>query len=379
LARRSRFTAALIAIVAPAATAPVEAGAQMSLSLDGGWSTVHYDEYLRASVYALSPTLRLEYPRSVVAARGTLSLFESGSRSADLSIAASTFSRAYGLFRMEISGGGGGSVYNGFGTGHFSLGARLHALGRNGGAWVGGTGGYVDDGIIPSALGRYSAGAWTRLGNFSLSGAVMHQATELLSATDFEVGGRFARGGFTLNASAGARSGGRDLIGARQWGEVSTSFWFNRHVAVVAAHGRYPSEPGRGMPGGSYTTVSMRLATRPSVAEAAAMLPDRGATPAIARPIVAGFQLRRNGDSTVSIVVRSPGARRIEVAGDFNLWEPTELVRAQTGDNFTFKLKLSPGSYKFVLRVDAGEWGVPPGVPVMLDDFGNAVALLIIQ
>jgi hypothetical protein len=362
----------------PAATSGT-AFAQLSLAVDGGWASIHYDEYVRSSLYTLSPTLRLEYPRSVVAVRGTLSIFESGSRSGDLSVSASTFSRAYGLFRVELSGSGGGTIYNGFGTGHFSAGARLHAISRNGGAWVGGTGGYVDDGIVPSALGRYSAGAWVRSGNFSLSAAALHQTTDLLAATDFELGARFARGGFAFSASLGTRAGGRDLIGARQWGELASTFWFSRHMAAVAAHGRYPSEPGRGTPGGSYTTLSLRVASRPPIAETAAPRLDRGATPSIARPVVAGFLMRRNGDSTVTIVFRSPGARRLEVAGDFNNWEPAELDRAQNGDNFTLKLKLSPGSYKFNVRVDAGEWGVPPDVPVMLDDFGSVVALLIIQ
>jgi hypothetical protein len=358
---------------------PDAASAQFSATLDGGWATIHYDEYLRSSVFTFSPTLRLEYPRSFVAARGTLSAFESGSRSVDFLLGASTFTAARGPFRLELAGGAGGAVYNGFGTGHLAAGLRLHVLGSRSGAWVGGTGGYVDDGVLASTNGRYSAGAWARLGDFNFTSSATHHRAELVSVTDFEGGVRFSSGMFSAGASAGARAGGDNLTGVKRWGEVSSVFWLSNHLALVGAHGRYPSEPGRGTPGGNYSTVALRIATRSQALDVAVPGMARGSAPVIPRPIVAQFQIREEADSSYVITIRAPGARRLELAGDFTDWQPTEMSRAHNGNNFTLSMKLLPGAHKFTVRVDAGEWGVPPGVPVVSDELAGFVALLIIR
>ena len=361
------------------ACTPGLAAAQFSTTVDAGWATIRYDEYLRTGVFTLSPALRLDFPRTFLSARGTLSQFESGSTSADLSLAGSTFSRPFGPLRIELSGGGGGTIYNGLGTGHVSGGLRVHALASRAGLWVGGSGGYVDDGIIGSFVERYAAGGWTRLGSWSLSTVAQHQNAELFSVTDLEGALRLNWGAFNLAASAGARAGGNDLIGARRWGELASTIWFGRHFAFVAAHGRYPSEPGRGTPGGSYTTLSLRYATRPPLQDLSTARGERSGTPTVARPVVAGFNVKKEGDSTYVLTARAPGASRVEVTGDFTDWQEKDMDRAQAADNFSFRIKLAPGAHKFTIRVDAGNWGVPPGVPVLKDEFTGHVALLIIQ
>jgi hypothetical protein len=69
----------------------------------------------------------------------------------------------------------------------------------------------------------------------------------------------------------------------------------------------------------------------------------------------------------------------VEVAGDFTEWTPRFLSREADGDSYTIAVQLSPGAHKFNLRVDGGEWGIPPGVPVLRDELIGFVALLIIE
>jgi hypothetical protein len=375
---RGRFSPGLLAWCSLLA-APTAAAAQLSGTLDAGWATVRYDEYLRSTVTTLSPGLRLEYPRSTVLARGTLSLFESGSRSFDVALAASTFSAARGAFRLEASGGTGGTLYNGLGTGYLTAGLRLHALGSRAGAWVGGSGGYVDDGILGFTTGRYSAGAWTRFGGFSVSTLATHLRAAPISVTDVEAGLLYARGGLHVAAGAGRRFGGDGVIGARTWGELSANLWLSRHFALVGAHGRYPPEPARGTPGGSYSTIALRLATRPPARNVLLQRGHTGRAPSFARPNVQQLLVRKVEDSTYLITVRAPGATRVEVAGDFTEWTPRFLSREADGDSYTIAVQLSPGAHKFNLRVDGGEWGIPPGVPVLRDEQIWFVAHLIIE
>ena len=59
-------------------------------------------------------------------------------------------------------------------------------------------------------------------------------------------------------------------------------------------------------------------------------------------------------------MVRAPGARRVEVKGDFTDWQPLALTASGDG-RYRYALGLPPGMHRFNLRVDGGEWGVPGG------------------
>jgi hypothetical protein len=322
--------------------------------------------------------LRLEYPATLVVVRGTLSLFESGSRSVDLSAAASTFTSAWGRFRGEFTGSGGSTIYNSIVTSHVSAGSRLHLLGRSSGAWLSGGAGYLDDGILGGAVTRAGIGLWSRVGAFTLSAATSHVDASPFWATDLEVGSRIVMGAVNFSANFGSRLAAHRMQGARAWGELSGVFWVSRNLALVSAHGRYPSEPGRGTPGGRYTSLSLRVASRPPVSELNIIRELRLDVPTVVRPVVATFQARRINDSTANVVVRAPGARRVEIAGDFTDWQPAERTQRGTSDSFSIEIRATPGSHKFTMRVDAGEWGIPPGVPLVRDELAGHVALLII-
>jgi hypothetical protein len=74
--------------------------------------------------------------------------------------------------------------------------------------------------------------------------------------------------------------------------------------------------------------------------------------------------------------VRAPGARRVEVMGDFTEWEPIELTAA--GDVFSRAVRLSPGTHRVVVRLDGGAWLPAANTPAVDDDFGGRVGLLVV-
>ena len=108
--------------------APVRA--QVSVSTDATWASVHYDGYQRSPVVLLSPVVRLERPTLTIAGRGNFSRFASGNLSTDLLLAGSLYPRAAGPWRAEILGSGGISRYLDANTGYGTLGVRAHRLAR---------------------------------------------------------------------------------------------------------------------------------------------------------------------------------------------------------------------------------------------------------
>ncbi|MDQ6634275.1 MAG: glycogen-binding domain-containing protein [Gemmatimonadota bacterium] len=83
------------------------------------------------------------------------------------------------------------------------------------------------------------------------------------------------------------------------------------------------------------------------------------------------------GDSSSRLLrVRAPGARRVEVMGDFTEWEPIEL--APTGDVFSRAVTMTPGTHRVVVRIDGGEWQPAANTPAVDDDLGGRVGLVVV-
>jgi 1,4-alpha-glucan branching enzyme len=80
----------------------------------------------------------------------------------------------------------------------------------------------------------------------------------------------------------------------------------------------------------------------------------------------------------VTVRVNAPGARTVEINGDFTNWAPVRLVPAADGW-WTSTLPLKRGKYQMNLRVNGGDWTVPPGLLSMTDEFGGTVGLLVVE
>ncbi len=86
------------------------------------------------------------------------------------------------------------------------------------------------------------------------------------------------------------------------------------------------------------------------------------------------------GDSPVLVrlVVLRPGAASIQIAGDFNGWNParTSLTQVATG-TWSVTIPLPPGRYEYQLVVDGHEWIADPFAAEQNDDgFGSRNAIL---
>jgi 1,4-alpha-glucan branching enzyme len=64
--------------------------------------------------------------------------------------------------------------------------------------------------------------------------------------------------------------------------------------------------------------------------------------------------------------------------GDFTDWAPAQLATGRRGW-WTITLPIPAGTHRMNLRVDGGAWGVPPGLPVLTDEFSGTTALLTVE
>jgi hypothetical protein len=83
----------------------------------------------------------------------------------------------------------------------------------------------------------------------------------------------------------------------------------------------------------------------------------------------------------VRLVVVQPGARMVQVAGDFNGWSPerTPLEQVSSGA-WTVTLPLQPGRYEYMFVIDGREWIADPFAAEQNDDgFGSENAVLDVR
>jgi hypothetical protein len=167
---------------------------------------------------------------------------------------------------------------------------------------------------------------------------------------------------------------------ARTWGNLTAVAPLTPRFALVVSGGTYPIDPTQGFPGGRFVSASVRIATRkireapPPQAERAQV--EAGATGAALA--VRSFVAERSRAGWVTLRVNAQRARLVEVSGDFTNWTPVSLERTSDG-LWSTTLRINPGKYQMNLRLDGGNWLVPPGLLSMLDEFGGSVGLLIIE
>jgi hypothetical protein len=165
----------------------------------------------------------------------------------------------------------------------------------------------------------------------------------------------------------------------RAWDIASAVGWMTPRIGLVLAGGNYPVDPTQGFPGGRFASLSLRLTqqrrSNPGSIDSVqpVSLPEVKAT-----PTVVGFVAQRGARDAVTVRVNAPGARTVEINGDFTNWAPVTLVPAVDGW-WTSTLPLRRGKYQMNLRVNGGDWTVPPGLLSMVDEFGGTVGLLVIE
>ena len=83
----------------------------------------------------------------------------------------------------------------------------------------------------------------------------------------------------------------------------------------------------------------------------------------------------------IRLVVVHPGARTVQVAGDFNGWSPTRTPLEQVSDGaWTVTISLKPGRYEYMFVVDGEQWIADPFAAEQNDDgFGSRNAVLEVR
>ncbi|MDB4906695.1 MAG: glycoside hydrolase family 13 domain protein [Gemmatimonadetes bacterium] len=146
----------------------------------------------------------------------------------------------------------------------------------------------------------------------------------------------------------------------RMFGSASLSFALPGSTSLELGAGTYPSSRMTGSPAGSYASAGLSIRVGGGAAASAAPV-------GVSQPIVGATRL----------TIRAPDAARVEIAGDFNRWQPVPATRAENGVWYA-DLRIPPGEYRYAFRVNGAEWRVPSGATAVDDDFGGKSAWLTV-
>jgi hypothetical protein len=385
-ARPRRAAFAGLVGVAALGGAPAPAQGQVTLSLDVGAATVAYDEFLRSVVGTVTPQVLLERGRATFLARTAYSRFESGNESIQGTLAGSVLSPAVWKLRGELGATASTTRYKDFSaaTDVRAVG-RLHLAEATRGSWLGlAAGGVAQKSEFPDDIVQAELGGWTRAGGSMFTVQVVPTRVGPIKYVDALAGWRWLGPDGDLTVSAGFRAGEDSSAGVNRWAEVNVTAWLSRRVAVVGGVGAFPAEVVRGLPGGRYGSVALRMASRRPT----------GSDPKLVAQLILPYELRglrRRGtaraeefvvaaadNGTRDIHVRVPEASRVELMADFTDWTPVALTR-ERGGRWSLNIFIAPGVHRVNLRVDGGPWLPPPGLTAVQDEFGGAVGLLVVQ
>jgi hypothetical protein len=83
----------------------------------------------------------------------------------------------------------------------------------------------------------------------------------------------------------------------------------------------------------------------------------------------------------VRLVIMQPGAKTVQVAGDFNGWNPAKTSLEQISDGaWAVTIPLKPGRYAYMFVVDGQRWVADPFAAEQKDDgFGSRNAVLDVR
>ena len=362
--------------------APAAAAQSIETSIDVGIVSLRYADSLNAAAATLTPDVRFDWDRGIAQVSGTFSQFMDGGWSAQAATSGSLFTPTRRGLLGELAAVAGGSTHqDGTRTGQALANLRLHVMRPWWGAFAGAGGGRTWDGASWRRLLLGELGAWmqnsTVTAVFTITPVSVDDSVRYLDG-QLTLSRSFNR--VDLTAVAGGRVGGQNPgvdTRARAWGSLSALSWIRPRVGVTASGGTYPVDPTQGFPGGRFIAASIRFATSQRRAN---IIPDVE-TPTPAPTVSAaldGFHASRDSSGSVVMGVSAPNALTVEISGDFNGWIPAKLTA--TGDGrWVGRFQLPPGKYQMNLRIDGGEWIVPPGLLPLKDEFGGSVGLLVVD
>jgi hypothetical protein len=361
---------AIVAFSTFASHAPAQSWS--TLDLAGG--RVEYFGFLPSLAMTIGASTGRNTNRTTLALGGVSTFFESGSNSTILTTDAAwrPVAPSAGRPYVELYGSGALSRYT-FADpvldGH--AGARLRRGRRQSSIWIGGDiGGAVGRADATSIRRLAAGGSWaTADRQFSMGGqarsTVFDHASAFTDVTaDVEAQPARLGGRVSLALGGGLRFEQYDRI--RGFGAATVAVRLAEHVHASATFGNSLADPIRLTPQASFASIGLKFSRRtPAPKSRSASTPGEG------------FRATKLPDGRMELIVHLPGATRVEIIGDFTNWDPVMLRRLDSGE-WSGAFLLSPGIYRYNVRVDGGDWIVPPGAGRVSDDFGGEAAVLVI-
>jgi hypothetical protein len=360
---------------------------RVEASLDVGGAALRYADTLNTGTANITPHVTANWPNAFVDATGTYSRFTSGGWSTQGSVSASQFIPTnFGLLG-EVGGFAGGSTHNdGTRTGELIANVRAH-FPRMGsefffGLGAGGTWDAFERRSLLAGEVGVSIGSGSTNALFTISPTIV---SDSIKYTDAQGSFSLAREAVDLEAIVGFRLGDQlTTLGgqARAWGNVSAFYRMTPRLGFVAAGGSYPVDPAQGFPGGRFISLGLRITAgagprQPPATQGGPEPRPLGVAPE-GTPAPTGFIAKREPAGGLRLEVNAPAARVVEISGDFTNWTPLQLARSETGW-WVITLPITPGKYQMNVRLDGGQWVVPPGLLPMADEFGGAAGLLVVE
>jgi hypothetical protein len=197
--------------------------------------------------------------------------------------------------------------------------------------------------------------------------------------TDAELSGSRGFGPLRAQARLGARFG-QDIRAAAarpavrdvdQWANATIALPLRGRTSLELSGGLQPERPELMQHGGAFAQLGLRI----DVGRAEATAEQPPAPPAsaalTAAPATTGsYRLRLRIDARAAV----------ELKGDLTDWQPVSMQRAARDPGFwEVVIAASPGLYHVNLRIDGGEWIVPPGLATVPDGFGGDAGLLALR
>ena len=172
----------------------------------------------------------------------------------------------------------------------------------------------------------------------------------------------------SLALTVGGRGTGIDGA-ARAWGSLDALVPLRDGIALHVAGGRTGGIPEQRFDASHFASVALQL-TGGSRRLYDEIEPTMGGEPRL--------QVIDAPGGAHLIRVSGMPARRIEVRGDFTEWAAVAL-EAAPGSAWQRSFMLAPGVHRMMIRIDDGEWQVPPDLPVERDEFGERIGVLYVE
>ena len=344
----------------------------------------------------MTPAASVSADRGALDAYLSFSQLRAGGWTSQGSLRGSAFTPVSNGVLGELYGASGGSAHDdGTRTGELRAMLRGHAVTTHRGASLGVGAGRTWDGVAWRNLIEGELGFWSRPMDDAILNATFRPTVvdDSVRYTDSEISAQWSSSRVELGAVAGARAGRRSrgtMASAATWGSVNVVGWLTSSLAVTGGVGSYPVDLTQGFPGGRFAVFALRLAVGPGRPQG-----QSAPAPVAAADIANATALPRTDDQpsrlvddfmvgaptsaahSLSIRVHAPSARSVEINADFTDWSPVTMVAMPAGW-WMVSLPVRSGTHQVNVRADSGAWVVPPTLPVVRDEFGGSVGLLVV-